>query len=218
MVSKMAPIICLSQFSKGCGETLKDMLWYSTPRGSNIPIRSRTIKLYTEQRYYPAVMDTAITFLNKAIDHEDGGKITGNIHSDITNAFKVNGFNQYDAEKASLEYLGSYSNRAASLLSVNISYGGKNKAPYYAHTLMSAAISYFDKITYYQSQYRYALPHNLNSKCLHGKPYHFWMAFYLAYHMRENNYPKKASYRSSYIIGMGYHLFQNGMEGILKKF
>jgi len=107
-----------------------------------------------------------------------------------------------------IKILGAYSIRGAAIYSDNLRTYLSDSKSGLSLLVISNFISYFDKIKFKYLKTSFSLPERfVSSRCLYGKPYHFWMASYMSYlASNDGEHSLKNSFMASHLLGVGYEM------------
>jgi hypothetical protein len=68
-------------------------------------------------------------------------------------------------------------------------------------------IQFFDKITFKLTGKQFSIPSQIDTSCYYAKPYHFWMAAYMAHDAVINGkFNKRDAVVATHLLGVGYEL------------
>lgn len=189
----------------GLFNDITGVLGILTPRsdGASVMVPHEVYKLSAEVKFTKLSEKLYFHLMDLLIETVATNVVKGkDIFSDLTLFFRSEGYSFKESRKLSFLYLGIFASRGASILYSFPEMHPKSLSALFA---LSMAISYIDKVAALNGQ-NYAIPHQFNSTCHLGKPYHFWMAAYQSQYERNQGQTGLVSYLIPVVAGIGYDL------------
>lgn len=123
------------------------------------------------------------------------------IFSDLTNFFIGQGYSEERSRSLSFYYIGLFATRGASIYS----HFADRLAPssWLSLHALSMAISYLDKMAQQEGK-SYIFPKRIIGECHLGKPYHFWLAAFQTYYLKQQGISATEAYLMPIIGGISY--------------
>ncbi len=169
-------------------------------------------KVTVPQEFFRISVDPELTSLAEEFSYyyidrlyvaSQKGKTAGrDVFEDLVNFFELKGKTNTEARKLSLYFLGVYGVRGASF---HMPVYAFHPTALSAMVLLSVGMSYLDKLALQQGKI-YAIPHQYKTACSVGKPYHFWMAAFLADYASKQGFSTTIGYFGPVIAGIAYDL------------
>lgn len=124
-------------------------------------------------------------------------------YTDLLDSFLEAGFSSEDANNKTMDILGLYGSRGASIQFLENFTNEDNLNISLMLHFNFVAISYLDNYKKKYGNHLYSLPKEITTTCDFGKPYHFWMSAYLTHKLKRKNIPK-SSLRGAHLVGNLY--------------
>jgi hypothetical protein len=172
---------------------------------------NEVVKSSVDPRLTALYSDLSFYLLEKMAEANLTGKVSGqDIFSDLIIFFKSKNYSETAARELAFYFLGVYATRGASFLYRFDDFHPTTRS---GLVILSLAISYLDKIAQ-QNGSHYALPSQFKTDCNMGKPYHFWLAAFIARFAQHLNYSKTFSYVAPILSGWKYDTYidSNGRD------
>lgn len=186
---------------------------FSSPRKKTIAV---TISLpdiinevITDVSYIKPIAHLAVTLINKSQYAETNNIVSGGFFEDIKKSFIKFGFSHKESEQRAWKVIAFYSTRGASMSLLGDVVDPQTLPVILAMMSISSIVSYLDlyPLKDRASNEKYSLPRSIKSDCAYGKPYHFWMAAYLAWHLvNEKNASPKSAILATHLAGILYEM------------
>jgi hypothetical protein len=155
----------------------------------------------------PVYAYTAIT-LAKIVEVrlENPAYPNGNLFDDAVYAFRAHGLSDAAAREHTFKLLALYSTNGANTASFLEPFISEaNRGLFYGLGVIGTAIPLLDWRTF-ASGHPYAFPPSVHATCDNMKPYHFWMAAYLARETGRSVGDSAAGRQATYIAELGYQM------------
>ncbi len=151
----------------------------------------------------------------KKINEKISSKInsTDDLLSDLMSSYKSTGLNEQESTEMAWDFLAIYSTRGMSLQALDgLSVGSHTKLQLEIFKQIAAGIQVLDA-KQLSTGTQYSVPKSINSRCLVGKPYHFWLPAYFARKYRDTKTnPSNDSAHAAFLSSVGYN-YKAEMEG-----
>ncbi len=193
---------CRSAFSD-----LVDEMQPSDGFGTLISLPSVWKEIGTDPRYIKPLAKFAVD-LRKKVDLARTGRLSavGDLFTDLKNEFISSGASVSDATDMTWKALAFYATRGASAMPYFAAADKENKAAFVSTALIASMISYLDGYSL-KSGKLYSLPSTVQTSCDYTRPYHFWMAGYLARELLKKGFSKSASFKATHLSETVYEQF-----------
>jgi hypothetical protein len=158
--------------------------------------------------YYKPIANLAIQLFNKYLKVKANPDFNaGDLFQDTMDSFRKSGFSEEASRNAALTFLGVYGSRGASVTPVFKDLRGSNvESPDFGAMISSlgligSIISYLDLASLQNKLSKpsgkiYSLPPGVNSSCDYTRPYHFWLAAYLANDLTGEGFSNSAAFQA----------------------
>ena len=164
-------------------------------------------EVLTDPKYVCPAMLGAQKLLARVSLSESTQQSQGSIWSDLKEVSLQCGNSPLAAEEIVWKMLGFYSIRGASMSALSDLVRPDLVPMVAAFGIISAAMSELDLFPHVKGEtHLYTLPPGIQSSCAYGKPYHFWMAAYLAHALRKEGFQAKGSFQATHLMGMMYEM------------
>ena len=190
-----AETLCGPNPAPGCKESVKKAIEIMAPvtlrSNANLAMMDSWIEVALDPMYAQAASSLAIKVIEKSRLPDDANSF-GNLFDDATESFLNSGSPSLaNAQTRALKLLGIFATRGVDILFL-FYYDWKFKdtafmRPFHfslfaSLALIGSAINYLDLKTM-ESGHTYSYPTNIINHLSYAKPYHFWMAAFLAYRL-----------------------------------
>jgi hypothetical protein len=213
MVGKSASLICLKYSSSGCAKAVKAataMMNSHIAGNSYVSTPELIRKLFTEEIYAKAMIPVAKIVWKRA--HALTGEYQ-TTHSDFSTIldlllmeFKKLGLSDEEAFDRTMDIMGLYATRGASVQVLSYFVNDGNYQAFFAMEIISAGISLLE-FERPKTENNFGLPRGIKSSCLYGNIYHFWMSAYLSYELKKQGFKVKTAFSAAHILSAGYQMF-----------
>lgn len=171
----------------GCpeaGSTFSKMADDLQPEGRNVDMNTIRSTLSVDENLQ-VIAASALVIDKKIQDANRGFDITGNVFDDILNVARRYLGDEKRARDLTWKILGIYGTRGANmaaLVDALEAANGVSRQEIAITALQGIAVgmNVLDQIQQDRGKNMYSLPADVKFDCAYGKPYHFWMAAYLA--------------------------------------
>ena len=160
------------------------------------------VKVLTDPRFRAPLLKISLRLVENL---QKGTAPKGTFDADLVQSFMDEGIPRSTAEELSWTVLGIYGSQGAFLWTMKDLLLGFGQGVDSSLAFISLALNYFDSIK--PEGQLYSLPAEVTARCKIGKPYHFWMAAYLSYRLRKENYRASVSAKTSYALGTLYEFY-----------
>ncbi len=213
-------IACYSVLSfVNCQKAIKSLIELSKPSSHGISAYvydQVLIKTFTSKIHVDVLKIFASQLLQELNFWIKDNKLPSSLdfYERILKIAESQGQTKAEAQQIALEILATYSLRGAAYFNQDARAQFAKTQSGLSFLILSSAISYFDKILFNNTGKIVSLPNSyLQTTCLYGKPYHFWLSAYMSNLAHtELNFSKRKSFLATHLIGIGYEL-QKGMFG-----
>jgi hypothetical protein len=210
---KVAPLLCADQGSlidaPSCVKAVKKVAQIFRPV-SERSLFDLLKKILRDHRYAAASVKLAITIESKI---QVGGIPQGDLLTDAIEATRAAGFGTA-SEDAAFDLLAFYSTDGPnSAMYIQTWISRENAGLYYGTAVLGTGITVLNARSE-RSSHQYAYPPQVAARCDNGKPYHFWMAAYLARFITQQMGHPSAVRTAVYITSVGYQMLSktNGRD------
>jgi hypothetical protein len=171
------------------------------------------IEVLSDKKYYLGLLDFSIETYNW-VEKETKVEKGKNVLDDLIQYFEKYTQSHEQAVSMAWNMMGLYGSRGAAMNFItdhlSIPYGLKRVLIYFGYV-----ISVMDALS--EKGNLYTLPSSIETDCVIGKPYHFWMSAYLAYRLKQSEgWSKKRSMNVPFNLGKFYEYYSptNGRTGV----
>lgn len=138
-------------------------------------------------------------------------------YEEISSFLEEKKYPKDEIRKTILEILAVFSSRGAAWFKHNLP--NNDSSSLKSILIITTAIQFFDKITYAIWGKQFSIPTQIKTSCYYPKPYHFWMAAYMAY---DASYNERISQRgalvATHLLGAAYEMARIGILGYRSTF
>jgi hypothetical protein len=166
-------------------------------------------ELGTDERYVKPLASLAL-LLEKRVELAKAGKLTdsGDLFYDVQKQFLASGLPAAQANAMTWKFLALYSTRGASAMPLYLAADNVNKSVFISTALVASMISYLDGYSLKAKSAKiYSLPKMVTTSCDYTRPYHFWLAAYLAHELQKKGYSKAATFKAVHLSETLYEQF-----------
>ncbi len=131
------------------------------------------------------------------------------LYDDLYSSFKESGSSDADAEENTWDVLGVLSTAGPNIQDRLDAFPGGSEVSKVALAAIAQSIPILDQRSF-QSGHPYSYPKELVTHCNNGKPYHFWMAAYLARRLSKTFGDADASRAAAFVLSEAYEMRKTG--------
>lgn len=208
-----APFVCAPYADLFCTFALNRVLDLMASRGypgrknkntfgSIVSLPDVVFRLMTDARLKSGLAHAALRELSRT----ELGRVDpdASVFEDLRTSFRHVGFSTEEALEAAWDVMGFYGTRGASL-TINAPLFQRANYPVLA-ALHVIAVNFgpWDLIRHKSLNPTYSMGARVNSRCIHGRPYHFWMAAYLAHRLQQEGFSRNTILNAVHIAGVAY--------------
>lgn len=209
---KAAIPACVPYGDVFCPEAFLSVVKIMSPRiapvGAVVSLPDKLQGIVTDPGSVDLLIKIALVVSQRLHDAESG-RHEGNLFDDIeAETFRL-AARTSAANDLAWEYLGMYSTRGAAMDVLAPFFEKENGPLFAAYYVISAGLSLLDGYRWKAGLTPYSLPPRVTTQCNYGKPYHFWMAAYLARELRKAGKRKSTSLVATHLAGMLYSFSAN---------
>ena len=167
-------------------------------------------EVYSDPRYVTPLLALA---LRLSVEMNLGRLTTQDFQTDLEKAFFDSGVSAQDSRRMAWNILGLYGSQGAYIRVFSEMFDHNHTGLGLALTSLSYLIQVIDAMP--GLTHRYSLPTGMKTQCVIGKPYHFWMAAYLAHRLREKGQSIQSAADAAFSAGKAYEYYSttNGRAG-----
>lgn len=201
-----ASLICMTYNVPGCADALKRVISVMDPqvlRGGHSAVSMVPLfrKVVSDPAYVRGTIQAALKVIDRIETAEKSGSPAGDFFSDMESAFIEAGNPPERAREMSWDLIAIYASRGASVDVLKPLMTKKNAVFLASLYVISAGISYLDSFTTGEA---YSLPPTVSSKCVTGKPYHFWLSSFLSRKLVQEGHGEAAAKIAVHLAAVGY--------------
>jgi hypothetical protein len=169
-------------------------------------------EIYTEVMTNPAYVQPLSRVIAKLYDNMGLAKQNrltdpGDLYNDLLTAFKQSGVSNTVAEDMTWNVLELYSGRGAAA-DYYYAFSKPENFPVVASLgLLASMTAYFDRYSLEHHLKIYSLPVGVSTSCDYTRPYHFWLAAYLAHGFKKEGYSDQATFEAVHELEKTYEEF-----------
>ena len=158
---------------------------HGTPTRILILSPMQRIALGSDPHAIKAMSHLVLTVLDKYERAKNGNSVAGRILlDDVQDSFKNCGETKQKCEELGWDFLAVYATRGARVSNLFMESNRENGPVFAATGLIASMLSYLDGYAISKGKNPYSLPSTVRTTCDYTKPYHFWMAAYLAHRLQ----------------------------------
>lgn len=207
----VAPILCAPYLDYGCIHAVEDALVLGQvgrlKSQAMITMMPAILRLFTDLAHRKAAPLAAIRITEKVLAAQKGEPISGeffsDLYSDLLRAYRDSGNSEKRSRDLVFDFLAFYGARGASMELATELANSENYPVMLATYVISSAMSVLDSITL-ANGHPYSYPPTVKTYCSYGRPYHFWMAAYLAKALTQKGHSPKSAFLAAHLTGVGY--------------
>ncbi len=215
----MIKIACASAYPymlNSCSQAVSYLIKSSERSGTNLgdTLYKKHLSQYLERKSV-ILNKIALHFLELIEDHIKFGKLPSkDVYQEILTLLQTQfKLSDHSSRKIALEVLAVFSTRGAEWFHDGTVRSKPSSSSLTSIMIITSAIQYFDKITFHKNGKQFSIPKEIITTCYYAKPYHFWLAAYMAFDAERAGYSKKVSLAATHLIGVGYELARFTGEG-----
>lgn len=187
---------------KKCASNLSKIVETMKPR-FNMTLFPLIKEVLSDPIYTKASQKIALRIQNKV---ENKGVPSGNLFEDIYQSFIELGTKPDEAEERSFNLLAVISMGGITTPTKIMRFITKKTAPfYYSLAIIETGTTVLNHVSK-STGHIYAYPDKVTGGCDNGKPYHFWMAAYLARKTAQESDDINSAISSTYLAHLGYQM------------